>query len=301
MKSRTKAYIALFTNSLIWGSALPLIKLGFTQISPMVFLFYRYVFACLTSIPIIIIYWHKIKFKLKDLPQLLALGFFSTVLAHAILYQGFAKTGAIEASILTCLIPIFIIISASIFLKEKISKTEKIGSLIAFLGSLFIIIEPLIFQETQITKTNSLGNFLILFYNIIWTISVLWMKKIAKKFHPFTISLSSFITGFIGFAILAYFENPNFLRINYFDKPLAFTSFIYMGTLGTTLALFLYQYAQTKIEASEAVLFTYLQALFVIPLSILLLQEKITPVLIVSSAIIIIGIIIAEKRWHSKS
>jgi drug/metabolite transporter (DMT)-like permease len=301
MNTRTKACLALLLNALIWGAALPLIKKGYSEITPMTFLFYRYLTACIASIPLIIIYWKKVKCNLKDLPLLFAIGFFSTVIAHTILYIGLDKTSAVESSILTSLIPVFITAGAAIFLKEKITKTEKVGTSVALIGSLFIILVPFIQNHGQIKTNHSLGNFCILLYNFIWMLSVIWMKKVAKKFHPFTIAYSSFFISLIGFSFLAYYENQSFLNTNYFTKPEALTAIFYMGTLGSVAALFLYQYGQSKIEASEASVFTHLQTLFSVPLAAILLKEKITLPFIIGSCIIIIGIFIAEKRWHPQS
>ncbi|MGI5828471.1 MAG: DMT family transporter [Patescibacteria group bacterium] len=298
MNKRHKAYAALIANALIWGAAFPLVKKGFEEIEPMAFLFYRYLIASLISIPILILFWRKLKCKVKDIPELLFIGFLSNCLAHWVLYVGLDKTSSIEASLLTSLVPIFIVIGASIFLKEKVTKTERVGVGVAFTGSMIVVLEPLIFQTQKLELEHFTGNALVFSYNIIWTLSILWMKKVAKKYHPFTVAAASFFASTVGFAILAFFENPSFLAINYLDKPLALSAFIYMGTIGSVAALFLYQYGQKQIEASEATLFTYLTTLFAVPLAILWLKETPTVPFILGALVIVSGIVIAEKRWR---
>lgn len=292
----TKAYLALLVNAAIWGWALPLAKRGFAETGPMTFLFYRYVFAVVFTSPIIILFWKKLKFKFKDLPEMILIAIFSTLLGHWLLYEGLERTSALESSLLSILIPIFITLGGAIFLKETITKREKIGTSIAFLGSLLIVVEPLFLNHQRLSLTHSLGNLMVLGYNLSWVFACLWMKKVAQKYHPFSLVFVSFLVGLIGFFPLALVENSRLLVQSYWSLPNAFLASFYMGTLGSAIAFFLYQYGQKYIEASEASLFTYLTVLFAAPLAIFWLGEKITLPFIIGGAIVIAGVILAELK-----
>lgn len=299
--SRLPAYLALLGNAFIWGICLPWVKKGLGETTPMVFLFYRYLFACITCLPLIIIFWKKVKIKnLKQLVELSSLGFLNTIIAHWFLYQGLQRTSALESSILTTLTPVFVVFGAGIFLKENITKTERIGIIFTFIASLFIVLEPFFLNSKNHNLSNPSGNLLVLTYVILWMFCILWMKKISKKYHPFTITYTSFFISIVGFALLAYFENPHFIDPAFFKKPYAFSASLYMGTLGSVAALFLYQYGQSRIEASEATLFTYLQSIFAIPLAIFWLKEYPSLITIISGFLIAVGVIIAETRWKKQ-
>lgn len=296
MSNRAKAYLALMINAAIWGWALPLAKKGFAETGPMTFLFYRYAFAVPVCIPIMIIFWKKLKFKLSQVPEMALIAIFSTVLAHWLLYLGLAKTSALETSLLGLLIPILITLGGTIFLKETITKREKLGTIIALLGSLVIVLEPLFFSSQKVSLNHTLGNALVMAYNFSWVLAVLWMKKVADKYHPFTLVFVSFVVALIGFFFLALAENPNLLQENYFRLPNALFASVYMGTLGSAVAFFLYQYGQKYIEASEASLFTYLTILFATPLAVFWLGEKITLPFVIGGAIVAGGVFLAESR-----
>lgn len=296
MTNRHKAYLALLLNAAIWGLALPLAKKGFEQTEPMTFLFYRYLFAVIFGLPIFLLVNKKNLFKLKNSWEVLGLAVFSNLLAHWLLYFGLNKTTALEASLLTMLTPIFVAIGGVAFLKEKISKQEKLGTTLAFLGSFFIVAEPLVFNNQQLSFSHFLGNFSLLGYCFSWTLAALWLKKVARKYHPFALFYLIFVINAIGFLPLAIWQNPLLFSQNYFTLPSAFTASFYMGTLGSLGAFYLYQYGQKYIEASEAVLFTYLTSLFSAPIAILWLKEKLTLPFLVGAIIIIVGIFIAETR-----
>lgn len=296
MTNRTKALLALLGNAAIWGLAFPLAKKGFDQTGPMTFLFYRYLFAVLAGLPIIIVFWKKLKFKLKNLPEIFLIGILGNVIGHTLLYLGLDKTSALEASLLTVLVPILISIGGAFFLAETITKKEKIGTFIAFLGSIIIVLEPLWFNSQKLSTVHALGNLLIIGYNFAWAITVLWMKKAANKYHPFALCYGFFVVSLFCFLPLAIVENPLVFSQNYASLKYAFTASLYMGTLGSLAAFYLYQYGQKYIEASEASLFTYLTAIFTAPIAIFWLKEKISLPFITGGVVVVIGIIIAESR-----
>jgi drug/metabolite transporter (DMT)-like permease len=71
-----------------------------------------------------------------------------------------------------------------------------------------------------------------------------------------------------------------------------------MAIFSGAIAYYLYQKAQKTIETSEAAIFLYLQPIVTAPASVIWLNENITPVYIVGSAIIAVGVILAE--WKKK-
>jgi len=301
MNSRSRAYLALLGNALIWGLAVPLAKRGFEEVGPMTFLFYRYLFATLAGLPIIIIFRKKLR-HIKDnplshiLPELIGIAILSNILAHWFLYTGLSKTSALETSLLTTSIPILISVGGAVFLKETITGKEKLGTSIAFLGSIIIALEPLWFKNYGFTFPHTLGNLMVLGYNLSWTAAVLWMKKVAKKYHPFILTYAFFVISLVGFLPLAYLENPQFLTQSYLQFPKAFLASFYMGTLGSLGAFSLYQYGQSIIEASEASLFTYLTTIFSALLAIFWLNEKLTLPFVIGGVIVVIGVALAESR-----
>ena len=296
MTNRAKAYLALLGNAAIWGLALPLAKKGFTETDPMTFLFYRYLFASIAGLPIFLFLNKKNLFKLKNLLEIGGLALFSNLLAHWLLYTGLDQTTALEASLLTTLSPIFIILGGAFFLKEIITNQEKIGIGLAFLGSLIIVLEPLWFNSQKLSFTHSLGNFMVLSYCFSWTIAALWLKKVAQKYHPFALFYLIFVINALGFFPLAFRENAQLLTQNYFNLRYALAASLYMGTLGSLGAFYLYQYGQKFIEASEAILFTYLSSLFAAPIAILWLGDKLTLPFALGGMTVITGIILAESR-----
>lgn len=294
---RKKAHLALILNAIIWGAALPIVKPALEFVSPIQFLFFRYLIASFFSIPIIIYLLIKHKPSIKMILSIVVMEAFSIVLGHAILYEGLNRTTSLEASLIASTSPIFITLGGIFFLKEKEDRNEWIGLLIAILGTLLIIFDPVISGNLKVKSFSLLGNALVLGYVAIWTIYMLLAKKIYKTIPKSLIGFISVWVGVTSFYFLTSSSLPD--TSNLFTNltlPSVFFAATYMGILGSIVAVPAIIYGNNRIEASEASLFSYLQPLVYIPLSVLWLKESITPTIIVALVLIAIGVYTAERR-----
>ena len=108
-----------------------------------------------------------------------------------------------------------------------------------------------------------------------------------------------FVLGFVTTLPFAIIETKGILNLLLMISlaPLkAHLGVWYMAVISGSLAYFLYQEGQKKIEASEATLFGYLSPLFAAPLAIFWLKEQVTLPFIVGTAIVILGVFVAEYR-----
>ncbi len=69
-----------------------------------------------------------------------------------------------------------------------------------------------------------------------------------------------------------------------------------MAILSYVLAYFLYNFGISKIEVSEAAIFSYLQPLFAAPLAVLWLKEIVTLPFLFGASVIALGVFLSEYR-----
>jgi len=288
-KNRKKAYLALLTTSILWGLSPPVIKYTLGFISPELFLFWRFVVAVvIIAIPLAITLI-KNKNQLKHFKKIIFYGFLGTPLTLYLLFLGIKRTSAIDASVISIISPIMIVLGGAFFLKEKVAKPEKIGISLALAGTLVTILQPLIISGTSFVQ-NLKGNLLVLGGTFAWAAFSLLVKKEAKgKIEPFILSSSSFIVGLLFFLPLAWHQNFAF-HIG------ALPGIIFMAIFGSIIAYFASTYGISKIEVSEATVFTYLQPLFAVPLAAVWLKESISFPFLIGAGLIGLGVFIAESR-----
>lgn len=289
---RSFAYALLLLNTILWGLSPPIIKVALNFVTINQFLLGRYLIASLIFLPIYFFCYRKLKIKNGKL--LIFLGLLGTPLTLIPLYEGIKLTSSIEASILTASLPITIIIAGHIFLKEKVSRNEKIGLIIAIFGTLMLTFEPLLNNGSGV-KFSLLGNLLILGSNLIWTAFLLIVKKL--KVDSAQISLVSYLVAIPVFAILLFLE-PLSLNTKYsISNPSAIFGILYMAIFGSIIAFWAYAKGQEYIEAGEASIFTYLQPIITFPLAYFWLHESISSVGLIASLLIASGVYISEYHY----
>lgn len=295
MSARHKAYIALLINALLWGIALPLVKLALPYTTPFRWLFYRYLFAAPASLPFLLYYWIKIKPSLKQLITIIILELIGTVLVLGLLYAGLKLTSALNAALISNTIPIFVTLGGILWLKEKQEKREWLGLSLAIAGTTILTLEPLTAAAGHSGSVPLLGNSLILLQSLIGAAYLLLAKTHYRSLPKLLISSLSFWLSLISFYILSLIQSPGSVWTD-LSTPIVLVAALYMGILGSLVAATLYIYGQNLIEASEASLFTYLQPLISIPLSIWWLNDKLSPSIILGIIVIACGVYLAERR-----
>ncbi len=291
-KKRLVAYAAILTNVVIWGAALPVVKTGLNTATPYQFLLVRYVIACVILIPTLWFTWPK-NLTLKTLLSITGIEAVQVGLSLSLLYQGLANTSALTAAFIGSTAPIFVILGGIFLLKEKEEKREWLGLLFSITGTAIIIIGSV--ASTASGNSSAMGIFFLGLYLLADMAYLLLAKKHYRTTNKLFITAISSIVGLVIAAFTAnLFPHPPLAQV--LLDPGFISAAMYMGILGTPIAVSALLYGQSKIEASETALFTYLQPLVYIPLGVLWLKESITVPQIIGLLLIFCGVILAEFR-----
>lgn len=212
------------------------------------------------------------------------------------LYEGLSRTSALEASLIGAVGPIFVVLGGILILRERESRREWQGLAFSLLGSLLLVSEPLILGTPTDTTLSMSGNLLVLGYNLLYAIYAITAKKFYKTRPPLYFgSLTYLATALIYGLILSYQHSLPSLQLLYTSSYILFPV-LYMAIPGGILAFTLYLYAQSKIEVSEANLFTYLNGVVAIPAAYFLLGETPSWLTLLSILVIAYGVIRAENK-----
>src|SRR4030042_1335832 len=296
---RLRAYIMLIIVSLIWALAGPIIKYTLGVLSPLTFLAYRFAISTVFGLSVFIFTGIRLPKDKKSLALIFIYGLFTSTIALGLLFWGLEKTTVVDMSLISITGPLMITVAGVIFLKEHVTKREKIGMFIALIGMLTTAVEPVIGGD-GITRLS--GNILIILYLLGNTFSIVLLKILLRQgIKPLVLSSISFIIGFVTIlplTLLKYgFTNIiQTLEVTPFPYHLAV---IFMAILSGNIAYALSDKAQKTIEISEAALFSYLYPILSIPIAVLWLNEKVSITFLLGAIIISVGIFVAEFKRRS--
>lgn len=282
--------MALIAAHTIWGANYVFAKITLQEIPIMSLGFLRYGIACLLIIPFLIKMDPKEKrIKLEHLPTLILGSLLLASVNIAFFYSGLERTTAIDASVLDLSVPIFSVIGAWWFLKEKIYAANLVGIAISLFGALSIIGVPMLLLGNFSGK-QLLGNLLVLSSSISFVAGTMILKKMLKIYKPIVITAITFLTATVAFAIPAlmdYLQNPNWILG---VSILGIFGLIYITVLSSICAYFLLLWGLTKIPVSHANLVQYIEPAIAATLAVPLLGERISFSFIIGTCLIVLGV-----------
>lgn len=233
--------------------------------------------------------------KASKLIKILLMELLGTALPLLILYEGLSRTSSLEASLIGATGPIFVVLGGIWFLHERESKREWQGLSLSLLGSLILVIAP-IFTSGLDTPSGTTGNMYILVYNILFAIYAVVAKKVYKAKPILYMGSLVYLSIALIYGLILYTQSSLPSLTLLFTNTSVLIPVLYMAIPGGVLAFALYLYAASKIEVSEANLFTYLNGVVAIPSAFLILGEKPTLITLIAISIIAYGVYRAEKK-----
>lgn len=322
-QNAVKAFIAFLIANTIWAAASPVIKLTLNDIPVFTFLLFRFLIVCIILLPFIIVELRKNPIDRRDVFNLIILGILSQG-SLALFFMGLNWTSSIDAVVIGVIAPLLAVMAGHHFFNEKVTDGTKMGIAIATFGTLLVIFEPILGTNAVVPGQPSifyrlLGNGLILTYQIMFTLYILWSKMVMgeksielredlrhlnikpmhKKYNPNLITMITFYAAcamFIPFAVLehaGYFGGQTFTLLSLTNSSIL--GLIYMALLSSIVAYFLFQWALDISSVEESALHVYLTPILTIPFAYLILNELPTKGTLIGCIIIAVGVLIAEK------
>ncbi|MDO8551197.1 MAG: DMT family transporter [bacterium] len=285
-----KAIIALVIANIIWGAASPIFKWSLDNIHPFTLAFFRFWLAALILLPFA---WNNLKVEKKDWHTLIILSISGITFNISFFFLGLSLAPSINAPIIATSGPIFLLMGCWFYLKEKIKKKIIFGTLIGFLGVSLIILQPLLENGFD---GEVLGNLFFVLATIGAVIHTVFARKIMPHYSAVTITFWSFFIGALTFAPFFSWETGKYgllAGISY----VGITGIVFGVVLCSVAAYYLFNLSIKMLQAQEVGVFAYLDPIVAIIIAIPLLGEIPTPLYILGSLFVLVGILTAEGRF----
>jgi len=291
---KTKAidYFLLVLLSFIWASAFFNIKIATYSYGPVTIAFLRIFFG---AIPVVLLcYFKKIKIEAfsKDWYWFAIIGLVNLAIPFFLIAFGVQKVQSNLAAILMATTPLSATLLAHFFTKsEKINLIKTFGILVGFSGIVFLFSDNILINEY-----NFISAILILCGSTCYVVGGLLTLKISDKKNE-NVTASILIWGSILLLPISLVLEQPWNLTPRLDSTL---SLIYLGVFSTGIAWLL----RFHILVHNGLVFqaqvAYLIPIFGVILGFLILNEEITPKVIISLIAVIIGIYIVKKGNKTK-
>ena len=282
----TRATLLNLTTAILWGGNSVSIKLGLAGIPPLCLAGVRFLLGGL-----VVYLWTRplnLDLKLKRGERRGVLGliviFFTQIY---LLNVGTAHTLASRSTIFISAYPFFTALFAHFFLSgDKISTRKMIGMVLSFLGVVLIFAESLSLNEFQ----HLLGDILVLASASLLGARQVFLKRLTQNMHPGKVLIWQSAPSLpLFFVLSALFETQPIQLDLRVLSAVFYQGFVVAGFCFILLTILLQRHS-----ASRLAVFGFITPIVGVVISNLLLGDPISPGILLSLALVGIGITIVN-------
>jgi len=274
-----------------WAFAFPFIKIGLEELSPINLTIMRLFTVCVIFLLIVMIIPKKFSpLHKKDIIPLFLLGFLGVVIYHLGLNYGEVYISASAASLIIATIPVFTVIFAMIFLKEKITKKIIIGIPLSLSG---VIIISLTGTSDPFNTTYISAAVAVLISALVGAGYTIAGKKLLERYSALSLTIYAFLFGCLG---LLPFLSPLLITEVASLTWKGWGAVLFLAVFPTVIGYILWYVVLEVKTASEISVSLYFIPVLSTIISYLLFDEKITWLFLIGGALVILGLVIVNKQ-----
>jgi drug/metabolite transporter (DMT)-like permease len=294
-RSSKSAYIGIvfaILAAIIWSGNFIVARGVIHQIPPFSLAFFRWISAAIIICPLALHKFNNEKATvLKNWKYLFWVALTGITLFNSLVYIAGHHSPAVNLALIgTTSSPVFAIILAAIFLREKIRPLRIVGMLICIAGLVLLLSGGSL--ERLVRFQFSLGDWWILGGALCFAI---YNTLVRKK--PATISAVNFL--FVIFTVGTILLVPFFIWEMLHTDAIAWNArllliILYLGLGASVIAFLLWNAAIAKIGSARTALFGNMIPIFSSVEAVLILDEEITVIHFLSGVLVIAGLLIAN-------
>ncbi|WP_455168463.1 DMT family transporter [Alkalimarinus alittae] len=269
----------------LWGSSFIALKIAFVEFHPAQVIFFRMLIATLCFM-LVFRRLGNVSYQKGDWKYLAGMCLFEPCLYFIFESIALKNTSASQAGVITSLLPLMVAVGAYFFLKEQLSKKTVLGFIVAVAGAISL---SLLGSETERAPNPVMGNFFEFLAMACACGYTLLLKHLTLRYSAlFLTALQSASGAVFFFPAALWFPVP----ANYSVDSLI--AIFYLGIMVSIGAYGLYNYAVSKISASQATAYINFIPVFTIIIAFFILDERLTIWQIAACGVIVTGILLSK-------
>ena len=273
----------------IWGGMYVVSKVVLEIIPPFTLVSLRLILGAIT-LAIVLAFRGFPKFSHKQLWQVLGVGFVGYGISLSLQFLGTKLSTAANGSLVTSATPAFVLIFASILLREKVTWLRLMALLLATLG-VVAVIDP---RSAQLNPELFSGNLLLIGAAVTWALYSVLVRKSTQTMEVLPFSLVAFVGG-LPVTLPAGAWEMQAVGLGEISVGVV-GGVLFLGIICTALAMVLWNTAFAYLDASVASLTFFAQPIVGTLLGWLFLGEKITPLFLLGGLLIGLGLVISSRE-----
>lgn len=291
-------YLMLALATSTWGSAFIAGKIAIESFEPATVAFFRFFGAVILLFPLM---WYLE----KDIPKptkkdwflFAMLGLTGIALYNIFFFIASKHAPVIKSSLFIASNPILIILLSALFLKEKISRNQVLGLVLAMLGVAFIITNGHL--EVFINMDFELIDLVLLGAVICWALYSVIGRIVLRKFSSIVSTTYAVAFGTVFLFPFALMETSVADLTS--GTIGAWASIGHMSVFVTVVSFIMYYYGIQQIGAAKASIFINFMPISAVIMASLFLGEALTIPHLIGALFVLSGVTLSTYKRTSKA
>ncbi len=286
--------VVFATLCFIWGSTWLAIRVGLDFLPPFLFAGIRFAVASLFLVFLVPLLHARIPRDRSSWTVMLFLGIFQVTLVYGLVFWGEQYISSGLTAVLSGTLPLFVVIFAHISIKaEPITRRKALGVIIAFAGVAAIFWRDLASAQVSMMQFSLLGSLAIVGSAASGAVGNVVAKKYASGIDPSANVLIQSLVGAVSLlSVSIVTERGSVLKL----VPTVIAAVLYLGVVGSALALVGWYWLLTKTTATNSSLILFVTPVVALILGWLVLQEVVVPVVALGTFLILSGVYLTVKQ-----
>lgn len=281
-------YGLLFMLSAIWGASFLFIKVGMSEMGPMMFATLRVLVGSLVLLGIVVARREKVPGDWRTWARFTFMGVFNALIPFYTIAWGTRQIPSGLSSILNATMPIFTVVLAALWASERLTWARAAGVLVGF-GGILVLAWP---QMQGGVQAGFAGQMAVVVGALSYAIATVYARRKLVGHAPLVASLGQISTGFLVCVPFALAEGVPAKA----PSVQVILSLLALGVLGTAVAYLIYYRLVREAGATFASAVTYINPLFGIFWGWLLLDERLPWTAFAALALIFAGLLLINGR-----
>ena len=283
-------YTGLIGAMVLWASSFIALKLAFRSVDPLLVILGRMLVASCCALCFFSNFRKGFAYRRGDWKALLFMSFCEPCLYFLFEAKALENTTASQAGMICALLPLLVAIAARIFLGERISARTLTGFILAISGAVWLSASA---KPESEAPNPALGNLLEFIAMLCATGYIITVKRLTSRYSPFALTALQAFVGAVFYLPVLFL--PATTLPAHLDLG-GVLSIVYLGIFVTLGAYGLYNYALSRVPATQASAFVNLIPVLTIMMGWLILGEAFTPIQYLAALLIFTGIFLSQGR-----
>ena len=283
-------HILAIITSAIWGTTFISSKLLLQEgLSPAAIMILRFVLAYVLMLPFVRGKWFCK--SLKDELLMVLLGISGGSLYFLLENTALVYTQASNVAIIIAATPLLTMLTVNLLDRGKGASKKLYGySLMSLAGVALVIL-----NGNFVLKLNPIGDLLTFGAVVTWVIYSIIIAKVQDKYSSWMITRKIFFYGVV--TLLPYFlVEPWGVTWEMMSRPMVWGNIAYLGVLASLGCYMTWNIVIKRLGAVDATNYLYINPIVAMITANLLLDERITSLAIAGTALILVGVYLAERK-----